>query len=101
MMREKFILHQWIINKILSSQIKILRFKTIKIGILLIIFMIKNKDLKLQQLEYSMKDKNMKKNSNNSQTRIINFNWNSISWTKNIKIFKIMIMKKKNISNLF
>ena len=73
MMREKFILHQWIINKILSSQIKILRFKTIKIGILLIIFMIKNKDLKLQQLEYSLKEKNMKKNLNNSQTRIINF----------------------------
>jgi hypothetical protein len=44
-----------------------------KIGILLIIFMIKNKDLKLQQLEYSLKEKNMKKNLNNSQTRIINF----------------------------
>ena len=73
MMREKFILHQWIINKILSSQIKILRFKTIKIGILLIIFMIKNKDLKMKQLKYSLKEKNMKKNLNNSQTRIINF----------------------------
>ena len=45
-----------------------------KIGILLIIFMIKNKDFKLQQLEYSLKEKNMKKNLNNSQTRIINFN---------------------------
>jgi hypothetical protein len=44
-----------------------------KIGILLIIFMIKNKDFKLQQLEYSLKEKNMKKNLNNSQTRIINF----------------------------
>ena len=73
MMREKFILHQWIINKILSSQIKILRFKTIKIGILLIIFMIKNKDFKMKQLKYSLKEKNMKKNLNNSQTRIINF----------------------------
>jgi len=79
MMREKFILHQWIINKILSSQIKILRFKTIKIGILLIIFMIKNKDLKMKQLKYSLKEKNIKKNLNNSQTRIINFNWNSIN----------------------
>ena len=79
MMREKFILYQWIINKILSSQIKILRFKTIKIGILLIIFMIKNKDLKMKQLKYSLKEKNIKKNLNNSQTRIINFNWNSIN----------------------